>query len=56
MRDLELERVLKVTSKLFGLSRQVRLDDRACGQGGECNPDAVIGKPGKRGLDWVGAA
>jgi hypothetical protein len=43
-------------SKLFGLSRQVGLVDRACGQGGECNPDAVVGKPGKRGLDWVGAA
>ena len=43
-------------SKLFGLSRQVGLDDRARGQGGVCNPDAVDGKPGKRGLDWVGAA
>ena len=28
-------------SKLFGLSRQVGLDDRACGQGGECNPDKL---------------
>jgi hypothetical protein len=28
-------------SKLSGLSRQVGLDDRACGQGGECNPDAL---------------
>ena len=43
-------------SILFGLSRQVGLVDRACGQGRECNSDAVVGKPGKRGLDWVGAA